>query len=125
MTDLDKLVCEAIARFGRVSDPAELESVKARYLGKSGAIREAMKELGRLAPTERREAGARIHSAKDRIEAALSARREALKALQPDAPLSEEALDVSLPGRGRSTGGGHPVIRTWQRIKIGRASCRG
>src|SRR5262252_1267083 len=38
MTDLDKLVSEAIERFGSVDDAAELETVKARYLGKSGAI---------------------------------------------------------------------------------------
>src|SRR6266850_2930888 len=117
MTDLDKLVSEAIARFGGVSDSAELERIKARYLGKSGSIPEAMKELGRLAPNERREAGARINSAKDRIEAALAARREALAAAQLDARLAEEALDVTLPGRGRGRGGIHPVIRTWQRIE--------
>jgi phenylalanyl-tRNA synthetase alpha chain len=117
MTDLDKLVSEAIARFGGVNDAAELERVKARYLGKSGAIPEAMKGLGALAPEERREAGARINSAKDRIEAALAARRDALLAAQLDARLAEEALDVTLPGRGRGTGGIHPVIRTWQRIE--------
>src|SRR5580765_8565154 len=117
MTDLDKIVSEAIARFADVVDAAELERVKAAYLGKSGAIPEAMKGLGRLAPDERREAGARINSAKDRIEAALAARREALAAAQLDARLSEEALDVTLPGRGRGTGSIHPVVRTWQRIE--------
>jgi phenylalanyl-tRNA synthetase alpha chain len=117
MTDLDKLVSEAIARFRGVNDAAELERVKARYLGKSGAIPEAMNKLGRLAPEERREAGARINSAKDRIEAALADRREALAAAQLDARLAEEALDVTLPGRGRGTGSIHPVARTWQRIE--------
>jgi phenylalanyl-tRNA synthetase alpha chain len=117
MTDLDKLVSEAIAQFGGVGDAAELERVKARYLGKSGAIAEAMKELGRLAPEQRRDTGARINSAKDRIEAALVARREALEAAKLDARLAEEALDVTLPGRGRGTGSIHPVIRTWQRIE--------
>ena len=117
MTDLDQLVSEAIARFGSVDDAAELERVKARYLGKSGAITEAMKELGRLAPEQRRESGARINSAKDRIEAALIARREAIEAAKLDARLAEEALDVTLPGRGRGTGSIHPVIRTWQRIE--------
>jgi phenylalanyl-tRNA synthetase alpha chain len=117
MTDLDKLVSEAIARFGGVNNAAELERVKARYLGKSGSIPEAMKELGRLPPAARREAGARINSAKDRIEAALAARREALRAAQLDVRLAEEALDVTLPGRGRGTGGIHPVVRTWQRIE--------
>jgi len=117
MTDLDKIVSEAIARFAGVVDAAELERVKAAYLGKSGAIHEAMKELGRLAPDERREAGARINSAKDRIEAALAARREALAAARLDARLAEEALDVTLPARGRGTGSIHPVIRTWQRVE--------
>src|SRR5215472_13583929 len=117
MTDLDKLVAEAIARFAAINDPAELEREKARYLGKSGAIPDAMKELARLAPAERREAGARINSAKDRIEAALDARRGALARVKLDARLAEQALDVTLPGRGRGTGSIHPVIRTWQRIE--------
>jgi phenylalanyl-tRNA synthetase alpha chain len=117
MSDLDQLVSEAIARFDGVDNAAELEQVKARYLGKSGAITEAMKELGRLAPEHRRDAGARINSAKDRIEAALVARRDALEAAKLDARLTEEALDVTLPGRGRGTGSIHPVIRTWQRIE--------
>jgi phenylalanyl-tRNA synthetase alpha chain len=76
-----------------------------------------MKELARLAPAERRDAGARINSAKDRIEAALDARRGALASARLDARLAEEALDVTLPGRGRGTGSIHPVIRTWQRIE--------
>ncbi|HKW36770.1 MAG TPA: phenylalanine--tRNA ligase subunit alpha [Burkholderiales bacterium] len=117
MTDLDKLVSEAIASFSGADDAAELERVKARYLGKSGAIPEAMKELARLAPAEKREAGARINSAKDRIESALAARREALAAAQLDARLAEEALDVTLPGRGKGSGNIHPVIRTWQRVE--------
>src|SRR5215467_11511625 len=104
MTDLDKLVAEAIARFAAVEDPAELERVKARYLGKSGAIPEAMTELKRLAPEERREAGARINSAKDRIERALVSRREALEAAKLDARLAGQALDVTLPGRSRGPG---------------------
>src|SRR5713226_7713049 len=76
-----------------------------------------MKGLARLAPETRREAGVRINAAKDRIETALAARREALAAAQLDAKLSEEALDVTLPGRGRGRGGVHPVIRTWQRVE--------
>src|SRR5713226_5696801 len=76
-----------------------------------------MKGLARLAPETRREAGARINAAKDRVETALAARREALAAAQLDAKLSEEALDVTLPGRGRGRGGIHPVIRTWQRVE--------
>jgi phenylalanyl-tRNA synthetase alpha chain len=117
MADLESVVSEAIARFSGTDDAAELERIKARYLGKSGALAEAMKGLAQLAPEGRREAGARINAAKDRIEAALAARREALAAAHLNAKLAEEALDVTLPGRGRGRGGIHPVIRTSQRIE--------
>jgi len=117
MTDLEKVVAKAIAEFGSTHSAAELERMKARYLGKSGALAEAMQGLARLAPEARREAGVRVNSAKARIEAALTARREALAAAQLDARLAEEALDVTLPGRGRGRGSIHPVVRTWQRVE--------
>lgn len=117
MQDLEALVTQAIAEFGGTSDAAELERIKARYLGKSGAVSEALKGLGKLPPEERREAGARINSVKDRVEAALVARRAALAMAAMESRLGEESLDVTLPGRGGSTGGIHPVIKTWQRIE--------
>jgi phenylalanyl-tRNA synthetase alpha chain len=76
-----------------------------------------MKGLAKLAPETRREVGARVNAAKNRIETALVSRRDALAAAHLDARLSEEALDVTLPGRGRGRGGVHPVIRTWQRVE--------
>src|SRR6266446_6759228 len=117
MTDLDKVVSKAIAEFGGTNDAAELERIKARYLGKSGALADAMKGLAKLAPETRRKVGARVNAAKERIEGALAARRKALATAELDAKLSEEALDVTLPGRGRGRGGVHPVIRTWQRVE--------
>ena len=117
MTDLEKVVTEAIDEFRGVNDAAELERIKARYLGKAGLLAEAMKGLAGLAPEARREAGVRVNAAKNRIEAALADRREALAAARLDARLADESLDVTLPGRGRGRGGIHPVVRTWQRIE--------
>jgi len=117
MIDLDKLVSKAIAEFGGTKDAAELERIKAGYLGRSGALAGAMKDLAKLAAEARREAGARINAAKDRIETALADRRKELASARLDARLAEEALDVTLPGRGRGRGGIHPVIRTSQRIE--------
>ena len=61
--------------------------------------------------------GATINLAKQVIEAALTARREALKRIALEARLSEESLDVTLPGRGELRGGLHPVTRTLERIE--------
>ena len=61
METLSKLVDEASRAFARAASPAELEQVKARYLGKAGALSEQMKGLTKLAPGERPVAGARIY----------------------------------------------------------------
>src|SRR5690349_23144955 len=117
MDTLAKLVDEAAAQFARAASASELEQVKARYLGKSGAIGEQMKGLGKLDPAERPAAGARINQAKDLIEAALLARRQALAEEELQGRLAQEALDVTLPGRKRGRGGIHPIMRTWQRVE--------
>ncbi|HXC41748.1 MAG TPA: phenylalanine--tRNA ligase subunit alpha [Burkholderiales bacterium] len=115
--NIEALVDQATAEFNASSDPAHLEAIKARYLGKTGHLPAAFKTLGNLPPEEKRAAGARINQVKDRIEAALVARREALAAAALEARLAEESLDVTLPGRRRGGGGVHPVLRTWRRIE--------
>jgi len=114
---LEDIVSRATADFGAAGDPASLENAKARYLGKSGELSGFRATLGSLSPEEKRVAGAAFNAAKERIEAALEARRAALADAKLSARLSEEALDVTLPGRGRGRGGVHPVLRTWQRIE--------
>ena len=117
MQDLDALVAEAAAQFAAARDAAGLEQVKARFLGRQGRLTELLKELGKLPAEEKREAGARINAAKDRIESLLAARRAALAREKLEARLAEESLDVTLPGRDRGRGSIHPVIRTWQRVE--------
>jgi len=89
MIDLDKVVSSAVAEFSGTKDANDLERSKARYLGKSGVLSEARKELAKLPPDERRDAGTRFNEAKDKIEAALAARREALGASELDSRLAE------------------------------------
>ena len=117
MEALENIVSRATADFSAAGDPASLENAKARYLGKSGELSGFRATLGSLSPEDRRVAGAAFNAAKERIEAALEARRAALAGAKLSARLSEEALDVTLPGRGRGRGGVHPVLRTWQRIE--------
>ena len=114
MQDLGGIVERALADFAAAPDPASLENAKARYLGKSGEL-SGFRPQG--SPEERRAAGVAFNTAKQRIEAALEARRAALAEAKLGARLTEQALDVTLPGRSAGRGGIHPVIRTWQRIE--------
>jgi phenylalanyl-tRNA synthetase alpha chain len=117
MQDLDAIVSRALADFSAAGDPASLENAKARYLGKSGELTTWQASLKSAPPEQRRELGLKFNTAKQKIEAALEARRGELAEAKLASRLTEEAFDVSLPARGRGRGGVHPVMRTWQRIE--------
>ncbi len=117
MEDLERIVERALGEFRSAGEPAALEDAKARYLGKAGELTALLKGLGALAPEERRAAGARINAAKNQVEQALEARRAELAGARMQARLAEGALDVTLPARGRTRGGIHPILRTWRRVE--------
>ncbi len=117
MDGLQSLVARAAADFAAAADPAALEDAKAKYLGRNGAITAQMKALRELPADERKAAGAAVNAAKERIESLLEERRAALADAKLNARLAEEALDVTLPGRGKGRGGVHPITRTWQRTE--------
>jgi len=117
MNELDSLVASAQALFAQSHTPADLENAKAQFLGKSGRITELMKGLGALSVEEKKSQGAVVNVAKQAIEAALQARRQALADAELEVQLKAEALDVTLPGRTRAPGGLHPVSLTLERIE--------
>ena len=117
MNELDSLVASAQALFAQSNTPADLENAKAQFLGKSGRITELMKGLGALSVEEKKSQGAVINVAKQAIESALQARRQALADAELEVQLKAEALDVTLPGRTRAQGGLHPVSLTLERIE--------
>src|SRR6476646_8059898 len=117
MDELEHIIATAFAEFSACEDSAALENAKARYLGKAGALTARLKSLGKLPPPARASEGAAINAAKDRLEQALTARRGALADAKLAANLAAEALDVSLPGRGRDTGGLHPLALTLERVE--------
>lgn len=117
MDALEELVACAKADFLAAPDAAALENAKARYLGKTGLLTGEMKALGKMEPEARKTRGAVINAAKLQVEAALTARREELAMAQLAERLNAEAVDVTLPGRGRMRGGVHPVMKTWERVE--------
>jgi phenylalanyl-tRNA synthetase alpha chain len=117
MDPIEQLVASATTAFARAASPAALENEKARFLGKAGSITELLKGLGKLGPDEKRTQGARINAAKQAIEALLDARRAQLAEDELSARLAQQSIDVTLPGRKRSAGGVHPIMRTWMRVE--------
>jgi phenylalanyl-tRNA synthetase alpha chain len=115
-TPLSEIQAAGLASVAACLDSVELETVKAQYLGKSGQITALMKGLGALPPEEKKAAGALINEVKQAFELAHNQRRDAFLAEKLASQLAAEALDVTLPGRGLSTGGLHPVTLTQERV---------
>lgn len=117
MNELDALAQSAREAFAQAATPADLENAKALFVGKAGRITELMKGLAALPVDEKKARGAQINQAKQAIEAALLARRQALADAELALQLQAEALDVTMPGRQRGQGGLHPVSLTQERIE--------
>ncbi len=117
MQDLDTLIETTLREVAASNGLADLDAVRVAALGKKGVITEQLKSLGKLAPDERREAGARINRAKERLIAAIDARRAELEQAALAAALAAGSIDVTLPGRGQGSGGLHPVTRSRLRLE--------
>lgn len=117
MENLEAIISEAIQLLDSAEDSVELENIKVHYLGKNGVLTGLLKQLGKIPVEQRPLVGSKINQAKNQLEEALKSRREIIHAKQLATKLSEEALDITLPGRGMRSGGLHPVTQTLQRIE--------
>jgi phenylalanyl-tRNA synthetase alpha chain len=115
--DLQALTAKAQSDIEVASSLDALDQIRVSYLGKKGELTSLLKTLGTLPAEERKSAGQDINRAKQDVQQAIEARKTALQADALQAKLASERIDVTLPGRGQSTGGLHPVTRTMQRIE--------
>ena len=117
MQELELIIAEAQAAVATTATVADLEQAKARFLGKSGTLTALLKGLGKLTADERPKAGAAINAAKERVEALITSRRDAILAGELDSRLAAESVDVTLPGRRQDVGGIHPIARAQQHVE--------
>ena len=117
MTDLSSLEASALDEIESTDSIEKLESLRVQYLGKKGVLTEQLKALGKLSKEERPAAGQKINQVKVRIQEALEAKKAGLQEAEINQQLKNETLDITLPGRGQSAGGLHPITLTLNRIQ--------
>jgi len=97
-------------------DENALQQIKSKYIGKKGVITELLKSIRDMTPEEKRELGQAINVVKTdievKIEDKLSEIKEGIKARS----LSQEDIDITLPGRGLPVGAKHPISRVMDEI---------
>jgi phenylalanyl-tRNA synthetase alpha chain len=111
MQDLESLEREALGRIEAAGDEAAIEAARVDLLGKKGSISEALKTLGAMTPDERKVKGPIINGMRDRVTAAIAARKTALGDVALEAKMIAERVDVTLPSRPEMQGRIHPVTQ--------------
>jgi len=114
--ELTSLESAALAALGAAADPFALEEVRVRYLGRKGSLAAILRGLADADPAERPAIGKLANEVKQRLEAALAARRQAQEEAARAAALAAERLDVTLPGRPVPVGRLHPSTQILRRI---------
>lgn len=117
MQELSELIATAQQTIQQANDLTTLEQVRLQLFGKKGILTEQLKQVGSLPPEQRPPAGHAINQAKQTLQTALEDRREQLQLAVLETQLAAEQIDVTLPGRGQSSGGLHPITQTLQRIQ--------
>ena len=109
MIQLDSVQAEALAAFQKAANSRELYDLKVHYLGKSGLLTEAMKEMAKLPKEEKPAFGKRVNEVKQALESAYTQAEESLKKKEIEAQMALEELDLTLPGVQKTRGSEHPV----------------
>jgi phenylalanyl-tRNA synthetase alpha chain len=103
--DAEALQREALSAIEAASTAAELEEFRIRYLGRSSALKLALREV------RDRETGMALNAAREAIEASVAARAATLERAELDRTLTEDIVDVTLPGERLPLGHLHPITQ--------------
>ena len=107
--DLEQLRGHIARHLKDAADMPALESFRVKMLGKKGEITQLLKSLGTLDPEERRVFGQKVNELRRLFEKSFDEARAFLLSKQREQSLTQEKLDVTLPGRRRGLGRRHPI----------------
>jgi len=94
----------------------QLEQLRVKYLGKKGPIPQVLGGMGKLDAVDRPRIGALANEVKETIQKELDRRRLALQAIQIQAQLEAETLDITMAGVYRPQGRIHPINGMMDRV---------
>src|SRR3954470_15826966 len=95
---LDELRSEAEAAVAAAAEPAELEELRVRYLGRKSELTGVLRGIRDLPPEQRGPVGQAANQVRQALEQILADRQKALEDSELERTLSQDRIDVTLPG---------------------------
>ena len=113
-----KLIKErAIEELKKVNSTNDIESIKIKYLGKKGELTGILRGMGGLPNEERPIIGKLANEVRESIELYINNVAKNIKETERLEKLSEETIDISLPGKKQIIGKRHPLDLTLESMK--------
>jgi len=116
LPDLASLEADLQAAIAAAEDERALETVRVEALGKKSVLSARLKGLGTLSVEARKVEGPALNGLRDRVAAAIEARRASLREAELEARLRSETIDVTLPPPPEPVGTIHPVTQVWEEV---------
>jgi phenylalanyl-tRNA synthetase alpha chain len=107
---LQQLQTEALAELAAAADVPAVEALRASLLGRAGRLTSLLRGLAEVDPADRPATGKLANAVRERVEAAVGERLEALAGADTGERIAAEALDMSAPGRPWRVGHLHPSM---------------
>lgn len=121
MSLLDRInstATEAQSAINACTTAAELEAVRVRYLGKSGALTVLLKQISAVTDlSERKSVGVVANAVNRDLRAAFQDREAAFQRGMLLLKLQSERIDVTLPARAKHAGVLHPITKVLTEMK--------
>ena len=114
---LEQIKAQAITALNDVTTPSALDELRVRFLGKKGELTAVLKQMGKLSAEERPVMGQIANSVRAEIEQKLEERKAQINAAALEQKLTDEAIDVTIPGNTVALGHEHPMNKVLQEIK--------
>src|SRR5215469_1258280 len=111
MTDHSELERDLAAQIAAAPDLEALDQLRVAALGKSGVVSALLRSLGQMSPEARKVEGPAINGLRDRVAAAVAARKAELEDVALEAELAAGRIDLSLPAPPRRQGSVHPTLQ--------------
>ena len=102
---LQQAVLDVQAELRQDSSAARIEDLRIRFLGRNGLLPALSKEMGAVAPEERKNVGIAFNTSRKAIEEMLQEAKNAAGAVEA----KKNSIDVTLPGRLANAGHKHPI----------------
>lgn len=114
---LSKIREKTLLDINKVSSLDELDQLRVKVLGKKGELTEVLRGMGAVAKEERPVIGKMANEVREAIEEELENIKSKLKEKVQEKKLESEKIDISIPGRRKDLGHGHPLISVMEELE--------